>query len=246
MVHRDISPGNLMLTYAEGKAVIKILDFGLAKVGFEQTVLDETQTEADHALTEAGGLTHAGQLLGTPDFIAPEQITNAQGADIRADIYSLGCTLYYLLSGRPPFRAAKLNDVLRSHHATDARPLNLVRPEVPIEVAAVVANMMAKEANNRIQTPREVAKALVPFFAQRSASAVAPNIGVVAPSAGPADSKATPPGTPADAVPSSAPAATRIPVRGRAWASYYRPRSNRPGSTLSRSLFDHECPAADP
>ena len=74
MVHRDISPGNLMLTYAEAKAVIKILDFGLAKVGFEQKVLDVTQTEADHALTEAARLTHAGQLLGTPDFIAPEQL----------------------------------------------------------------------------------------------------------------------------------------------------------------------------
>ena len=116
-------------------------------------------------------------MLGTPDFIAPEQITDAQGADIRADIYSLGCTLYYLLSGRPPFRAAKLNEVLRLHHGTDARLLNLVRPEVPAELAAVVAKMMAKEADRRYQTPIEVAKALVRFFTRRSAETVSPNPG---------------------------------------------------------------------
>ena len=140
-------------------------------------MLDVVPTGADHALTGAVRLTHAGQLLGTPDFIAPKQITDAQGADIRADIYSLGCTLYYLLSGRPPFRAAKLNEVLRLHHGTDARLLNLVRPEVPAELAAVVAKMMAKEADRRYQTPIEVAKALVRFFTRRSAETVSPNPG---------------------------------------------------------------------
>src|SRR5207249_1181090 len=70
-------------------------------------------------------LTATGQMLGTPDFVAPEQILDAQGADIRADIYSLGCTLYYLLSGGPPFPSETLYDVLQAHHSMDARPLNL-------------------------------------------------------------------------------------------------------------------------
>ena len=118
-------------------------------------------------------------MLGTPDFIAPEQIADAQGADIRADIYSLGCTLYYLLSGRPPFQAASmLDDMLQAHRSTDARLLNFVRPEVPAELAAVVAKMMAKEPDRRFQTPSEVAKALAPFFKKPTAASVSPNLEV--------------------------------------------------------------------
>jgi serine/threonine protein kinase len=101
--------------------------------------------------------------MGTPSYIAPEQIVNSQKADIRADIYSLGCTLYYLLSGRPPFEGAKM-DVLRAHRSSTAQPLNLVRPEVPAELADVVAKMMAKKPNERFQEPAEVAEALKPFF----------------------------------------------------------------------------------
>jgi serine/threonine protein kinase len=94
MVHRDIKPTNLILACEGEKAVIKILDFGLAIV-----------TSAGQA---DGGPTRDGQTLGTPDYIAPEQIRSAQSADIRADIYSLGCTLYCLLAGRPPFRGDSL------------------------------------------------------------------------------------------------------------------------------------------
>ena len=75
-------------------------------------------------------------MLGTPDYIAPEQIRDAQTADIRADIYSLGCTLYYLLTGGPPFRGDSLWDLFQAHFSMDAEPLNLVRPEVPVELAA--------------------------------------------------------------------------------------------------------------
>ena len=118
-------------------------------------------------------LTATGQMLGTPDFIAPEQIVDAQGADIRADIYSLGCTLYYLLSGRPPFPAETLYEVLQAHHSMDARPLNLVRPDVPVELAALVAKMMAKDPDRRFQTPGEVAQALAPFCRRRRGPRVA-------------------------------------------------------------------------
>ena len=150
MVHRDIKPANLILAREGKKAIVKVLDFGLAKV------TSEGQTDS--------GLTREGQMLGTPDFIAPEQIRDAQSADIRADIYSLGCTFYYLLTGGPPFRGEHLWDVYQAHFSMDAGPLNLVRPEVPVELAALVAKMMAKEPRRRFQTPGEVAQALTPFF----------------------------------------------------------------------------------
>ena len=150
MVHRDIKPANLILARDGKKAIVKVLDFGLAKV------TSEGQTDS--------GLTREGQMLGTPDYIAPEQIRDAQSADIRADIYSLGCTFYYLLTGGPPFRGEHLWDVYQAHFSMEAGPLNLVRPEVPVELAAVVAKMMAKEPGRRFQTPGEVARALTPFF----------------------------------------------------------------------------------
>ena len=84
-------------------------------------------------------------MLGTPDFIAPEQIVDAQNADIRADIYSLGCTLYCLLSGEPPFHLMTVFDVLEAHQSVDPSPLNEIREDVPGELAALVARMMAKE-----------------------------------------------------------------------------------------------------
>ncbi len=176
MVHRDIKPGNLMLSQKGGKAVIKVLDFGLAKAEREQKLLDLIVPESDRRLKDGSDLTLAGQFLGTPDFVAPEQITDAQGADILADIYSLGCTLYYLLSGRPPFQAQTLHDVLQAHRSTDARLLNFVRPEVPTDLAALTAKMMAKDPHRRFQTPGEVAQALVPFFTPRTTATVSPNL----------------------------------------------------------------------
>ena len=150
MVHRDIKPSNLMLARDGNKPVVKVLDFGLAKVTSERAV--------------DGGLTSEGQMLGTPHYVAPEQTVNAQKADIRADIYSLGCTLYCLLTGHPPFDAPSLYELLQAHHSMDAKPLNFIRPDVPVELAAVVAKMLAKEPERRFQTPAEVAKALTPFF----------------------------------------------------------------------------------
>ena len=155
LVHRDIKPGNLMLSRKGDKATIKVLDFGLAKVTREEKV--------------DGALTSEGQALGTPDFIAPEQIIDAQGADIRADIYSLGGTLYYLLTGRPPFPSHSLYDIYQAHISRDADPLNQVRPEVPSELAALVAKMMAKDPARRFQTPGEVVQALTPFFKKTAA-----------------------------------------------------------------------------
>ncbi len=159
MVHRDIKPQNLILARAGKKHFVKILDFGLAKATREKA--------------EETGLTGEGAMLGTPDYVAPEQTLDAARADIRADIYSLGCTLYYLLSGAPPFKGRSLFEILQAHHSSEARPLNLGRPEVPEELAALVRRMMAKDPAKRYQTPAEVVQALGKFNKPGSKSAPA-------------------------------------------------------------------------
>ena len=149
MVHRDIKPSNLILAKDGKKSLVKILDFGLAKVSSEKGF--DT------------GLTGEGKMLGTPDFMSPEQALDAAKADIRADIYSLGCTLYYLLVGRPPFAANSLLELLQHHQGKSATPINLLRPDVPADLDMVVAQMMAKDPRKRYQMPAEVAKVLLPF-----------------------------------------------------------------------------------
>jgi hypothetical protein len=150
MVHRDIKPQNLILAREGRKHLVKILDFGLAKATSEKRIERE--------------LTGVGRMLGSPDYMAPEQILDASTADIRADIYSLGCTLYYLLTGAPCFQANSLLELLQAHQSLAAKPLNLVRPEIPAELAKVVAKMMAKDPAQRYQTPAEVAQALQNFL----------------------------------------------------------------------------------
>jgi serine/threonine protein kinase len=146
MVHRDIKPQNLILAREGKRHIVKVLDFGLAKV--------------TRAQNDATGLTNSGVMLGTPDYISPEQTLDAANADIRSDIYSLGCTFYYLLTGAPPFRGRSLYEVLQAHQSREAEPLHLVRPEVPEELAAVVGKMMAKDPAQRYQTPMALMQAL--------------------------------------------------------------------------------------
>jgi WD40 repeat protein/serine/threonine protein kinase len=178
MVHRDIKPGNLMLSYKKERAVIKVLDFGLAKASSEQPLLELRPGQSLLPGDMVGSLTCTGEMIGTPDFIAPEQIVASQAADIRADIYSLGCTLYYLLSGRPPFPGLPFQEVLKAHRSIAAPLLNVVRPEVPAALAALVARMMAKEPSRRFQEPGEVAGALSSYFKKPSVRPDTPDFGV--------------------------------------------------------------------
>jgi WD40 repeat protein/serine/threonine protein kinase len=150
LVHRDIKPQNLILARDGKKHRVKILDFGLAKATREG---DQTEL----------GLTATGAMMGTPDYMAPEQMLDAGKADIRADIYSLGCTLYHLLTGSPPFKAASRYEVLQAHHSKEARPLDRMREDLPVELAAIVAKMMAQDPARRYQKPLEAALALAPF-----------------------------------------------------------------------------------
>jgi tRNA A-37 threonylcarbamoyl transferase component Bud32 len=150
MVHRDIKPANLMRT-AAGK--VKVLDFGLAQVRTERR------------------LTQVDSFMGTPEYVAPEQALNARGADVRADVYGLGCTLYCLLAGRPPFEGGDVADMILAHMRQEARPLHERRRDVPAGLSAVVARMLAKDPAARYQTPIEVARALAAFVKPWAATA---------------------------------------------------------------------------
>ena len=125
MVHRDIKPQNLM---RDESGRIKILDFGLASFASETAAeTDEAMTSGDDNAPVTRPLTQLGTMMGTPDYIAPEQATDARNADIRSDIYSLGCTLYFLLTGRPPFEGDSVMEKVRSHSEHDAESLVAVR-----------------------------------------------------------------------------------------------------------------------
>jgi hypothetical protein len=162
MIHRDIKPHNLMLT-ASGD--VKILDFGLANFASETAAEEVEETHPGHQAPAAEvlhQLTQMGTMMGTPDYIAPEQAKDAHSADIRADIYSLGGTLYTLLTGRTPFGDGSVLDKIQAHANQDVPPLSDFRADVPAEVEAILKKMMAKVPADRYQTPQEVAEALKP------------------------------------------------------------------------------------
>lgn len=159
MVHRDIKPQNLMLT-AHGQ--VKILDFGLARLASQQAVQSPSDS-APPRVARSGSVTDTGALLGTPDYMAPEQTHDSSRIDIRADIYSLGCTLYYLLTGRAPFAGTSVTQKVAAHRTVAPEPLSVLRPDIPQRVVQVVERMMAKDREARYAVPAEVAKALTPW-----------------------------------------------------------------------------------
>ncbi len=146
LVHRDIKPGNLLV---DRTGIVKVLDMGLARFFHdEEDILTKKYDES---------------VLGTADYLAPEQALDSHGVDIRADIYSLGATFYFCLTGQPPFNEGTVAQKLIWHQTRQPKPIRTLRPEVPEQLAAVIGKMMEKDKAKRYQTPAEVAEALAPL-----------------------------------------------------------------------------------
>ncbi|MCA1686211.1 MAG: serine/threonine protein kinase, partial [Planctomycetia bacterium] len=143
LIHRDVNPYNILVT-RDGTA--KLTDLGLA--------ID---------LADQDRVTRDGATVGTFDYVSPEQARHSHSVDTRSDIYSLGCTLYHMLTGRVPFPSASLPEKLFSHQASEPEPITKLAPDVPEGLAGVVSRMMRKSPDDRYATPLELAQALEPF-----------------------------------------------------------------------------------
>lgn len=160
LIHRDIKPGNILV---DRSGTVKVLDLGLAR--FTDDRNEQITTNFDD-----------GSIMGTADYLAPEQAMSLHDVDIRADIYSLGMTFYFLLAGQAPYRDGSVPQKLLWHQMKMPTPIREVRPEVPEAVAAILEKMIAKDPAARFQTPGELAEALVPFT--QTAAPLPPELGL--------------------------------------------------------------------
>jgi serine/threonine-protein kinase len=144
VAHRDIKPANLLV----GRdGIVKILDLGLAQF------FEDSGTKLNRG---------ADGVMGTTDYVAPEQLIDSASADHRADIYNLGATLYHLLTGRPPFEGTTAAKMI-AHHLSAVTPAHDVCRDVPEELSEIVEKMLAKDPADRYSTAAEVVQALMPF-----------------------------------------------------------------------------------
>ncbi len=143
VVHRDIKPSNIIIT-STGRA--KLVDMGLAR-RFERG--------GDN------GLTQSGMTLGTFDYISPEQARDPRDVDVRSDLYSLGCTMFQMLTGRPPFPGGTVLQKLIQHQEEPAPDVRTLNPQVPAELAGMIAKLMAKDRDRRYQTPEHLVRDLL-------------------------------------------------------------------------------------
>ena len=156
VVHRDIKPSNIVITPA-GRA--RVVDMGLARL---------------HHMGVDRELTVSGMTLGTFDYISPEQARDPRAADVRSDLYSLGCTIYFMLTGRPPFAGGTMVQKLLQHQQEPPPAIETQRPDVPKAFAAILARLMAKDPAARYQRPAELVADLVAFAGERGYAVAAP------------------------------------------------------------------------
>jgi eukaryotic-like serine/threonine-protein kinase len=185
IVHRDIKPSNLIVDRA---GVVKVLDMGLARFFHDE----------DDLLTKK----YDESVLGTADYLAPEQALDSHSVDIRADIYSLGATLYFCLTGRTPFSQGSVAQKLIWHQTRQPKPVNSYRSDVPEGMVAVLSKMMAKDPAQRYQTPMEVAEALTPWTRKTIPPPPSTEMPRLSPALSPNSSAAEAPPAPKSPVPS--------------------------------------------
>ncbi len=140
IIHRDIKPSNLLITRRKGQLLVKLTDLGIAR---------------DVIPDDSARMTGAGMIMGTIDYLAPEQARDSSKADIRSDIYSLGCTLYEMLAGKPPFEG-NVTELVYKHSEEMPVEISTVRPDVPAGLVYILHKMMAKKPEDRYQTPTEL------------------------------------------------------------------------------------------
>jgi serine/threonine protein kinase len=158
MVHRDIKPGNILVQKHGQSGLIKISDFGLARLA--------APAPCHHPGMDAAPMTiftRDNAVMGTPDYLSPEQSRDLHQTDIRSDLYSLGCTFYYLLTREVPYPGGTALEKLIRHATEPPCPVEQFRDDVPAEVHAILKKLIAKQPADRYQTPAELMVALEPF-----------------------------------------------------------------------------------
>jgi eukaryotic-like serine/threonine-protein kinase len=166
LVHRDVKPSNLFLTRrADGSRLVKLLDFGISK----------------EVRTGARQLTSAGTIIGSPHFMAPEQLVSSSDVDLRADVWSLGATLFELLAGATPFTGDGATEIFASVLRDEPRSLRELRPEAPAGLEKVILRCLRKDPADRFESAAALARALAPYVALADPLTDDPSVDVAAP-----------------------------------------------------------------
>jgi serine/threonine-protein kinase len=235
IVHRDLKPANLFLARRrDGTDIVKVLDFGISKV-------------AD-ALTGAGSnpQTHTSSLLGSPGYMAPEQLRSAKTVDARADIWAVGVILYQLLCGRPPFEGETMTEVLVAILEQPVVPPRTWRPDIPPGLESVVMGCLSRDLNARIPNVVVLAEALAPFAPQQAAASVerlrrympaVPPSGPVVTLAVPSSPVVAPPGTPFAARPASHASSQGLPTHSQWSRTGGEPPANHRGPIVVAAVI---------
>lgn len=164
IIHRDVKPANFFVVQRNGKPFLKIVDFGVSK--FDTSATDETE------------LTRDGAMIGTPGYMSPEQVRAVPEIDGRVDIYGLGCIMYVALTGERPFGKGSVTEIALRIDRGAYVPIEMLRPDLPPEVMAIVAKAMATERVDRYKTARDLGEALAPFLSDENVDELLARLGV--------------------------------------------------------------------